>query len=290
MGAWGTAIFSDDLAADVRGDWRELLLDGRETEAAAEELLSSYQHAVEDPDESVVFWLALAAAQMETGRLQVTVRDKALAIIEAGGDVERWEEDDPSLARQRRKVLDRLATKLQGPQSKPKRLRRQKPLGVHFDLGDVVLLKARDADTRALAVVVAHAEGWPRGTVNPVVELLAWEGGDLPSTKEMGRLPTVMCVNDLHPEREPYHRPHMWTIFTAMEKDVFGAEHGEVVATGVDRKPCGDHRRTDVYSEVGHSSLSWRTLCLYLAQEYPEDLRVTMEQASKRRFPRPFRR
>lgn len=280
MGGWGTAIFSDDLAADVRGDWRELLLDGRETEGAAEELLSSYQHAVEDPDDSVVFWLALAAAQMETGRLQATVKDKALAIIEAGGDVARWEEEDPSLARQRQKVLDRLATKLQGPQSKPKRLRRQKRLGVHFDIGDVVLLKARGADTRALAVVVAHDEGWPRGTINPVVELLAWEGGDLPSEKEMARLPAVMHVNDLHPKREPYHRPHLWIVFTALAKDVFSSEYGEVVAKGVSRQPSGDHRRTDVFSEVGASSLAWRTLCVYLAQEYPEDLRVTLEQAA----------
>jgi hypothetical protein len=57
MGAWGTAIFSDDLAADVRGDWRELLLDGHETDAAAEELLRCYQHAVDDPDASIVFWM-----------------------------------------------------------------------------------------------------------------------------------------------------------------------------------------------------------------------------------------
>src|SRR4051812_28961019 len=121
MGAWGTAIFSDDLAADVRGDWRDHLLDGAETEAAATAVLRSYEHAREDEDDAVVFWLALAAAQMETGRLQDDVRDRALAIIAEGGDVARWEEEDPALARQRQQVLDRLATKLRGPQSKPKR-------------------------------------------------------------------------------------------------------------------------------------------------------------------------
>ena len=28
MGTWGVAIFSDDLAADIRGDFRELIGDG----------------------------------------------------------------------------------------------------------------------------------------------------------------------------------------------------------------------------------------------------------------------
>jgi hypothetical protein len=123
-----------------------------------------------------------------------------------------------------------------------------------------------------------------------VVELLAWEGGDLPSTKEMTSLPTVMHVNDVHPKREPYHRPHMWIVITALRKDVFSDEYGDVVAKGVNRQPSGDPRRTDVFSDVGASSLAWRTLCLYLARQYPEDLRVTLQQGRKRRLPRPFRR
>jgi hypothetical protein len=267
-----------------------LLLDGRETEDAALELRESYQYAVDDPDASVIFWLAFAAAQMETGRLQADVRDKALSIVDAGGDVARWAEEDATLARQREQVLHRLAAKLRGPQPKPKRLRRAKPLGVAFERGDVVRLRGPKSGREALAVVVAHNDGYPRGTLDPVVELLAWEGGALPTPREIASMPTVMCLNELQPGREPYHRPHLWIIFTALKRHVFSDEFGEVVARGIQRAPCGDHTRTDVFSEVGASSLSWSALCTYLDQEYADDLRVTLDASRKRGPSRFFRR
>jgi hypothetical protein len=290
VGAWGTAVFSDDLAADVRGNWRELLLDGHDTDAAAEQMMRSYQHAIADEDDVTVFWLAFAAAQIETGRLQDSVKEKALAIIAAGGDVGRWAEEDPTLARQREQVLDRLATKLRGRQAQPKRLRRQKSLGVAFDVGDVVLVRSRSGERRALAVVVAQDEGYPRGTVNPVVELLAWEGGDIPTRSQMETLPAVMHLNDLRPGHEPYLRPHLWVILTATKRDMFSSEHGEVVERGLQREPSGDHRRTDVFSEVGASSCAWPSLCLYLDQEYADELRLTLGTSRPRRRPRLLRR
>jgi hypothetical protein len=283
MGAWGTAIFSDDLAADVRGEWRELLLDGAETEAAAATVKERFGHALEDEDDSIVFWLAFAAAQMETGRLQDEVRDRALASIASGGDVERWAEDDPVLARQRQRVLDRLADKLKGPQPKPKRLRRPKPLGVSFELGDVIRLRSESGKREALAVVVAQNDGFPRGTVNPVVELLAWDGGALPTRAEMRTMPKVKHLNDLAPGRKPYLRPHLWVVFTARKNQIFGPEFGEVVERGVDRAPSGDPRCTDVNSEVGATSLTWPSLCAYLDNEYAEELQLTLDE--KRRSP-----
>src|SRR6266540_3294322 len=81
MGAWGVAIFADDLASDVRGDWREAVIDGADPNDATNRLEAAYAAAIADPDDSIVFWLALAAAQMETGRLVDFVRDRALAAV-----------------------------------------------------------------------------------------------------------------------------------------------------------------------------------------------------------------
>ena len=36
MGAWGTAIFADDLAADIKGDFRDLIGDGLSAPKAVE--------------------------------------------------------------------------------------------------------------------------------------------------------------------------------------------------------------------------------------------------------------
>src|SRR3954465_10611008 len=95
MGSWGTAIFSDDVDADVRADWRKGILDKIPSEELTAKLQNSHAAQADDPNEGVVFWLALAAAQYETGRLRPDVRDTALDILNRGGDVARWEEEDP---------------------------------------------------------------------------------------------------------------------------------------------------------------------------------------------------
>ncbi|MDN4645257.1 hypothetical protein [Arthrobacter sp. PsM3] len=68
MGSWGTAIFSDDVAADVRSDWREGILDRILPEELTAKLVHSYAAQADDPDDGVVFWLALAAARKRCTR------------------------------------------------------------------------------------------------------------------------------------------------------------------------------------------------------------------------------
>lgn len=81
----------------------------RSAEEATPRLLKSFEDYLgEDEDTEKLFWMVLAAAQFETGRMLPEVRDRALAIIEGGGDVNRWLEDgDEVLARQRLRVLER---------------------------------------------------------------------------------------------------------------------------------------------------------------------------------------
>jgi hypothetical protein len=125
VGAWGPGIFSDDLALDVRDEWRAAILEGIAPDQATRSLVDRYSRAVIGPQYETVFWTALAAAQMETGRLQAGVRDRALAIIDAGADLDLWAESGNRGGRER--VLRRLAARLRGPQPPPKKLRRARP-------------------------------------------------------------------------------------------------------------------------------------------------------------------
>ena len=161
---------------------------------------------------------------------------------------------------------------------------------VAFDLGDVILLRPPGSSQRALAVVVAHNDGYPRGTVNPVVELLAWDGASMPTRKQMQSMPTVMHRNNLMDKEESYLRPHLYIICTWRKERAFSSEFGEIVERGVLREPSGSHRRTDAFSEVGASSWEWSGLCLYLDQEYADELRQSLEASRKRRLPRMLRR
>src|SRR5262245_65998029 len=90
MGASGTGIFCDDVACDVRAQFRGSLADDKTAAEARRSVLRDWRPALEDEDDGPVIWLALAATQCRYGCLEKQVRAKALAIIDSGKDLERW--------------------------------------------------------------------------------------------------------------------------------------------------------------------------------------------------------
>src|SRR5579864_8755775 len=91
MGVWGTAIFSDDNASDVRDDYRGMIGDGLSGPQATDRLLSRWMSAAaKDPDLAATFWLALAVTQWKCGRLEDRVRKEALRSIEDGSALRGW--------------------------------------------------------------------------------------------------------------------------------------------------------------------------------------------------------
>ena len=227
MGAWGTAIFSDDTALDVRDEWRDAILAGLSAEDATARLVESFADNLgEDADTEKLFWIALAATQFETGRLLPDVRDRALAIIEGGGDVDRWFEDgDEVLAKQRERVLERLAAKLRGPQPAPKRLRRRRSLSVPFEVGDLVRVYGEEDEGDALVLVVGHVDE-PGVERDPVVAALAWADDPIPDRDALAHLPIL-------PDPYAPDRKLLIWVTTLSKKDVFSADVGKVIATGV---------------------------------------------------------
>jgi hypothetical protein len=256
VGTWGAGIFQDDVAADVRGDWRGALLDGLEPAAATTRVLDRHRDAREDEQDGPVVWLALAAAQAETGRLEPGVRDKALSIVEGGEHLRSWETQSPTLAKQRAKALDRLATKLRGPQKLPVTLKRPRPRASRLGVGDVVHVRGEGGE--ALFVVVELGEGWPPGSTEPVVATLAWIGGALPTAEEMESLPLV-----LDPEESRRRRPVVLLekVLMASRGQLALAPFGEVVATGVRRRDAGIER------SPRRISTSWRNIAAALGSE-----------------------
>ena len=73
MGTWGPGIFSDDEAADARGDWRDAVIRGEDLEAATDHILRGIVDAKPGPRQdpyAANVWIALAVAQFKTGRLE----------------------------------------------------------------------------------------------------------------------------------------------------------------------------------------------------------------------------
>jgi len=153
MGTWGAAIFSDDLPADVRDEFTDLIAQGQSTTAAMEHLISEHEETLDDPDDSVVFWLALAATQHQLGRLTAKVKNKAIRIIDTGADLARWPENTTSEIKQRQKHLAKLRQQLTGKQPEPKKLRRRTKSSTQFQAGDIVAYQLTSQTTVRFAVL-----------------------------------------------------------------------------------------------------------------------------------------
>lgn len=183
MGAWGPAIFSDDLACDIRGDYRELLEDGVSDEEASARVIEAYTHL--DQDEAQVLWLALAAAQAALGRLDDSVRDRALAVIDEGTGLELWAEAGPKELAKRKAALAKLRDTLTGPQKRRSTVR--KPWAHVTDLAPGDVLAFRLPDERLALFRVARLDPQRVGTA-PILRRLDWAKPKLPSSRKLARL------------------------------------------------------------------------------------------------------
>ena len=73
MGAWGTGLFDDDLANDMRDLRDDTIAQGSSaTEASAAIRDNFEQDCAEDYDDAPVFWLVLASLQQDAETLQPT--------------------------------------------------------------------------------------------------------------------------------------------------------------------------------------------------------------------------
>ena len=153
MGAWGCSIFGDDLAADVKDDYKELMSFLEDDAKVKETLLQRHQESLSMDDERVVFWYAFALCQWKDGRLEADVKEKAIYYIdhpEEDGNLQIWKRaaEEAQDAREkrvclkfyekRREVLQKLKEQLNSPMPalKKRKIRVGKP--ALYKVGDVV--------------------------------------------------------------------------------------------------------------------------------------------------------
>jgi hypothetical protein len=171
MGTWGTALFSDDLAADLRSEFRDLIGEGLTTTAAIARLKRGYKSSLRDPNEAPVFWLALAATGWRLGRLDDEVRQNALRVIESRQDLARWEKLTDRLKRER--VLAKLQSQLQDLPPPPKHIAKTIKSANGWRLGELVGFRLLSGRWVLLRVIGHHED---RGGRSAVCELLDWTG------------------------------------------------------------------------------------------------------------------
>src|SRR5258705_5938137 len=90
MGAWGTAISSNDTFADIYDEFFDFYNGGLEVEEIFKRLVANNKEIINDSDESNNFWFALAKAQWECKQLNKDVYVNVKNIINTGADIEVW--------------------------------------------------------------------------------------------------------------------------------------------------------------------------------------------------------
>ena len=193
-----------------------LLEDGTADGDATQVVPRSFAYAVDDPDNGACFWTGLAATQMQLGRLDQAVRDRTIAVIDAGGDLHMW--DDPGLARKRKTALAKLRGQLLGPQRAPVKVRPARRVPCPVQAGDLFLLTVEDgrkARLRCLAVM-SHRMG-----DLPTVEMIDERGRPYRFFYPADDIFATLATGD---------ESALWQIVEGRMNDVPSAEDIQVVA------------------------------------------------------------
>jgi hypothetical protein len=190
MGSWGVGIFSNDDAADIRDDFRDLIADGLSVGDATRRLQEKYGVGGRGTDDND-FWLGLAAAQHSTGHVSSEVIDRAITIIDSPSELDRWE---PANRNRRKVALDKLRAKLLQPPPQPKRLRPRPKVETRLEPGQHVVAPVRDREV-VLRVTRIHDD---KGGRCPVVVVLDWDN-DERKLRKAHRLPAALNPS---PKRE----------------------------------------------------------------------------------------
>lgn len=261
MGAWGTGIFANDAAADLRGEYRELIEDGAEDDAALARILTEYRLQLDDPEDGPNLWVALAVAQSQLGRLAEEVRARAVQVIENEEGLEQWlETGDKRLIASRRSALRKARDQLLAPQPARKRVRPPKRHVTQLRPGQV--LSYRTESGELLLLRVARIDDH-RLSVAPILVLLDWFKAKEPAGwrfKSLSDKPSNTRGKS-EPDRRGSLPPWHSTTFRPMARK--GIDYGEagfaIVRDGVVRR---DDERVNA-----STLLDWESLARHLDRE-----------------------
>lgn len=81
MISWNSPIFASETAREVRQIYIMQIQSGRDVQTATETVMKLYQSKGKPKEEASVFWMSLAAVQLECHQLLPEVRSQAIAWI-----------------------------------------------------------------------------------------------------------------------------------------------------------------------------------------------------------------
>jgi len=164
MGAWGTAISSNDTYADIYEEFIDLYNDGGSVTKITEQLINDNQETINLPEDATNFWFAIANAQWECKELDKYILKKVEDIVNTGEDLRIWKELEASESdlKAREKVLIKFLAKIKTEKEKPRRRTKKKVYTSIFKKGDC-LTYVMDNGNYGGAFVLTDEQETPTG-------------------------------------------------------------------------------------------------------------------------------
>lgn len=178
MSAWGTSLYSNDSACDIRGDYADKLKRGKTNEEATLELIDENRDIMGDVEEEPLFWFALADTQWNYGRLLPQVKEKALYFLAQDKESKRWQESGEKQLIAWQKTLNALKEKLLSPQPVAKKISKYRLYQCKWQLGDIFAYqfsssysKEKGFEGKYTAFRKISEDTWWPGHIVPVVQV-----------------------------------------------------------------------------------------------------------------------
>jgi len=146
MGTSGVAVFDSDTADDVRREYAELREGGLVPAFAARLLASQWKDRLEDSDERIDFWLALAQCQVDEGGVAPKVAKMALKLIDSGEAAGQWSGATAEVKSARHRVLEELRSRLLNPPAALPRPKRPRNAARNAKPGEIYAVQLESGD------------------------------------------------------------------------------------------------------------------------------------------------
>ena len=145
-------LFADNLAEQVRNDYRALLAGGIEDEEAERRMIVAYRAVHDRGDLSEAnFWFALAYTEWKKGRLSELVKERALHFLENGQGLDAWNEKGGRDLKIRKRVLNDLKEMLNSSMpEKPPRTKKRPAHPCPWRKGDILAYRIIDERLREM--------------------------------------------------------------------------------------------------------------------------------------------
>lgn len=232
MGTWGTGIYSNDIAEDVRDACKDIfalydVLEGNEL------LFNHFSDILNQgflDNEYASFWYALADWQWKHGMLNDFVKEKTLSLLEKNAGIDEWNciGNQRDIAK-RKKVLNSLKTQLstRQPTLKKPKLSLNKP---KHKVGEVIVFRAITNDD-----TIWIKESFSNPFIFKSSKISNSEFEDVSGYNAQGKYMALLCVGtdkELHSEYIP-------NVYDEYSIYVWYDYLSDVVPTTNDLEQCG---------------------------------------------------